>query len=184
MTTSLLLLLLAAEGAPAATPLEDAATRLSGAVGIGTFGSLDSAPVFAGLDATSRLTGQPLVPLLGLRWWTPLGGRVIRRVGVEVAGGFSVSAITRETAPNGMPTQQRLPTLRSLGAHVAIPIVLVSTPNFLGHLAPEARYLAIDQVSPMPTPPLIDTMPGAQERVPGCAWPRAGRTTPWATASS
>ncbi|MBL8921453.1 MAG: hypothetical protein JNJ54_21515 [Myxococcaceae bacterium] len=145
-----------------AQPTRDAAERLSGFVGFGSFGSAETsvaAPVVVGgvLLGNTKVT----TPFLGVRWWTPVGGAVVRRLGLELAGGFSAGAASTEQALSGVVVVRDLATLRAVGLHVAIPFAVVSTPNFLGHVAPEVRHVGLDVLVPQALAPLDPSgMPG------------------------
>ncbi|MDX2015502.1 MAG: hypothetical protein SFW67_35245 [Myxococcaceae bacterium] len=141
----------------------DAATRLSGALGLGTFGSAESVAVQSAFGAFMPIVTRTLVPFVGARYWTPFGGPVVRRVGVELAGGFSVGGASTDVVGNGMAVIQQAPTIRAFAVHGALPIALVSTPHFLGHLAPEVRHLVVEP-NTTPSSPLVPTTPGPAQR--------------------
>lgn len=119
----------------------DATTRLAGHFGLGTFGSAEFtwSQVFVNTPVTTT------TPFIGARYWTPLGGTVLRRVGVEVAGGMWLSSGSTETAAGTTTATQKNPTIRTFGLHVAVPVALISTPHFIGHLSPEFRYLVLER---------------------------------------
>jgi hypothetical protein len=111
----------------------------------------------------SRVT----TPFLGVRFWTPLGGSVVRRLGFELAGGFSAGGGTSEQALGGMVVVRDVSSLRTLGVHAAVPLALVSTTHFVGHLAPEIRFVALDLQTPAQGQSPLPLMPSTPQRTPG-----------------
>lgn len=145
----------------------DAIDRLSGHWGFGTFGSAETTSPFLVSNGFTSVVSRVTTPFLGVRFWAPVGGSVVRRLGFEVAGGFSAGGGTSEQALGGMVVVRDLSTLRTLGVHAAVPVALVSTTHFVGHLAPEVRFVALDLQSPTPMQTPLPLTPSTPQRTPG-----------------
>ena len=152
---------------PAEPPPPDAIDRLSGHWGFGTFGSAETTSPFLGSNGFTAVVSRVTTPFLGVRFWTPLGGSVVRRLGFELAGGFSAGGGTSEQALGGMVVVRDVSTLRTLGVHAAVPLALVSTTHFVGHLAPEIRFVALDLQTPAQVQSPLPLMQSTPQRTPG-----------------
>ncbi|MBM4778214.1 MAG: hypothetical protein GQE15_10985 [Archangiaceae bacterium] len=152
---------------PAEPPPPDAIDRLAGRWGFGTFGSNEATTPFLIANGFNSATSRVTTPFLGVRYWTPVGGSVVRRLGLELAGGISAGGGTSEQALGGMVVVRDLPTLRTLGVHFAVPLALVSTTHFVGHLAPELRFVALDFQIPAQMQTPLPLTPSAPQRTPG-----------------
>lgn len=133
--------------AVAPVPPPSAATRLRNSLGVGFFG--------ASQRVESSFQGGPGVtvstPFLGVRWWTPVALGAHGRLGVELAGGVSVTTSETETAAGLQLETRASPTRRGLGVHAAVPFALGGGEHAIVSVAPEFRYLAYDVVDPNPT---------------------------------
>lgn len=139
-----------------------AVVRLRNAVGIGFFGtSLIDEPitgtfVFNGMGVVPPTALS--VPLIGVRWWTPLSAGPLKRVGFEVAFGVAWLSGSRATINNngqlGNDTDEHL----GLGVHVGVPLAIASTEHTVVFIGPEYRFTS-NTITPTGAVPL---MPGAR----------------------
>jgi hypothetical protein len=105
------------------------------------FGFLGTGSVFkATPDFVPTTFGTPTqidrstVPLLGVRWWTPL-----RRLGLELGVGAMVSAAHADVAMQpGAPIGDG-PDSTEFLFHLSVPVALASTQHTIVFIAPEAR---------------------------------------------
>ncbi len=116
---------LPAPAAPSPVAPVTALERRRGSVGVGYLGGM-SVGRSLGLGVSS-LT----VPVLGVRWWTPLP-----RVAVELGAG--VMADVFQVEPSQQPLAQNTETIE-LAWHAALPIALVSAEHAIVVLAPQFR---------------------------------------------
>ena len=125
--------------APAPVPLT-AAARMKGHLG---FGFLGTAPVLqASEDLTMSSFGgsapapfvRVSVPILGLRWWTP-----VTRLGLEFGLGAMVSAPSSELPVANGSDIETGPTTTELLFQFSAPIMLASTEHTIVFIAPELR---------------------------------------------
>jgi hypothetical protein len=146
---------------PAVTPplpqvAKTARERMLGRAG---FGFLGTAPVLQA-DSEVRMPMVPgptspafrrvSVPMVGLRWWTPL-----QWLGLEVGLGAMVSASASEIpGVNGSnPTDG--PTTTELLFHFSAPLALASTEHTIVFLAPELRIGRSTESTGDPRNPLL-----------------------------
>jgi hypothetical protein len=140
-----------------------AVVRLRNSVGIGFFGtSLIDEPITGTFIFNGMGLAPPAalsVPLIGVRWWTPLSAGPLKRVGVEVAFGVAWLSGSRVTVNNngqlGNDTDEHL----GLGLHAGIPLAIASTEHTVVFIAPEYRFTS-NTITPAGAVPL---MPGARQ---------------------
>lgn len=137
---------------PALAPLGPvlASERVKGALGFGFFGTVKSA-----FESPVTSAQSISVPLLGARYWTPLAFGLVKRVGVELAGGVMLASSDVEAPGPAGPVVTKGLTARGLSLHVGVPFVFGGGEHMLVSLAPELRVTAFDLINPeATTPPL------------------------------
>lgn len=147
----------AAAPPPAAPAPLSARARMKGHLG---FGFLGTSPVLQATDdSVGPITfpGAPAapfvrisVPMVGVRWWTPL-----ERLGLEVGLGVMVSTASGEVPVTNGSNITDGPTTTELLLHLSAPIVLGSTEHTIVFLAPELRVGRSTRTTGDPREPLL-----------------------------
>lgn len=122
---------LPAPAAPSPVAPVTALERRRGSVGVGYLGGMSVGRAF-GAGTLGGVASHTTVPVLGLRWWTPLP-----RVGVELGAGVMVTIFDADGVPP--PAIASVGETVELAWHVAVPIALVSAEHAIVVLAPQFR---------------------------------------------
>lgn len=122
---------LPAPAAPSPVAPVTALERRRGSVGVGYLGAMSVGRV-AGAGPIGAVSTHTTVPVLGVRWWTPLP-----RVGVELGAGAMVDVLARDADVSFGPGS--VGETIELAWHAALPIALVSAEHAIVVLAPQFR---------------------------------------------
>lgn len=126
------------EPPPAAKPPPEppsARDRLGSAFGIGFLGTSNVFKAQADVNGVPLPIQRTTVPVLGVRWWTPM-----RRLGVELGVGAMVSGSYSDTPmmPGGAVGDG--PATTEMLVHLSLPVMLASTRHTILFVAPEFRF--------------------------------------------